>query len=238
MKNTIKKIYNYGLLKSFQYLISEIKYIVFYRLVLGSYSQQQEDLIVDKIHRYKTKGFFVDIGANDPVRFNNTYRFYLKGWRGINVEPNTKKFERLKKIRPEDTNVNVGISGTKGKLSFYNFHTDTLSTFSKKEADNYVKQGFEIESIRKVDTLPLKNLLKKLNVRNIDFLTIDTEGYDVVILKSNDWEKYRPKVICVENITQNNTNENSEIKKLLVSQEYKLVINNGLNSIFKDARTY
>ena len=236
MKNTIKKIYHYGLWKSLQYLYSEVKYVIYYRLFLRSYSQRQEDLLIDKVIGGKKKGFYVDIGANDPVRFNNTFRFYQKGWRGINVEPNMRKYMKLNRVRPRDTNIYCGISGSQGKLSFYNFYTDTLSTFSKKEADNYVKQGFDIESIKNIDTIPMKDLFRKYKANKIDFLSVDTEGYDLIILQSNDWKKFRPKVICIENVTQNNTGGESQILRLLINNQYELVVNNVLNSIFRDAR--
>ena len=238
MKNSVKKILNYGLWTSLIYLISEVKYFLFYRMLLGTYSQKQEDLVIDRLIGNKKKnGFYVDIGANDPIRFNNTYRFYKKGWRGINVEPNINIIKKLNKIRPRDTNINYGLSGSRGKLFFYSFYTDTLSTFSKKEAEEYVKKGFDLESIKKIDTVTMKELFIKYKINKIDILSIDTEGYDLIILKSNDWEKFRPKVLCVESAIfgDDSSNNGIEIRKYVTGNGYRLVYENGLNAIYIDS---
>ena len=44
------------------------------------YSQNGEDLILNRLFENKEKGFFIDVGAHHPIRFSNTYLFYKKGW--------------------------------------------------------------------------------------------------------------------------------------------------------------
>lgn len=106
----------------------------FYRLgllIINSHSQAREDLIIDKLLK-KTNGFYIDIGANHPTKINNTYRFYKKGWRGINIEPDVNNYKLFSSIRGEDVNLNCGLSDRNEILVFYIFERDVLSTFSKK----------------------------------------------------------------------------------------------------------
>src|SRR5271169_435695 len=96
-----------------------------------SFSQSGEDIIVRQL--FKLRGInnpsYLDIGANDPFRINNTARFYKKGSRGINVEANPMLIKRFEKFRPHDINLNVGIAGSEGEMDFYIMNDDTLSTF-------------------------------------------------------------------------------------------------------------
>lgn len=89
-----------------------VRYCLF---LFGSYSQAQEDLVISKLFRNKQSGFYVDIGASDGIKYSNTHYFYLKGWRGINIEPDLDNFVRLKNIRKHDINIKFGISKNRSK---------------------------------------------------------------------------------------------------------------------------
>ena len=82
----------------------------------GSYSQYGEDLVLDAVMGCASKGFFVDIGANDPISLSNTKRFSLRGWTGINVEPNPLSLARIVKDRPHDINLNCGVGSSESAL--------------------------------------------------------------------------------------------------------------------------
>ncbi|KKU14021.1 MAG: SAM-dependent methyltransferase [Microgenomates group bacterium GW2011_GWC2_45_8] len=229
MKDLIAKIKMYGVLKSFNFFLSEAKYKL-RQLSFSSYSQREEDLVIDRLLKYKKRGFYVDIGANDPHRFSNTKRFYLKGWRGINIDPNMDSIERFMNSRPKDINLNIGISGEKSKIIFFRFFPDTLSTFSPNLAKDYVKSGYKKIKEEYIQTFPLAMVLKKYaGKKKIDFLSVDTEGFDEKVLKSNDWKKYKPKIICVES----NKSGESKINNLLRENKYTLAFDNGLNSIYE-----
>ncbi len=166
-----------------------------------TYSQTGEDLILNVLFKGKNDGFYVDIGANDPKKINNTFLFYQRGWSGVNIEPNSRKIDLFKKKRKRDLNLNFGIGTSNGELDFYMFNADTLSTFSKEVADDYIKMGHKILDVKKVEILSLKFIFDKyLNGKNIDFLSVDTEGNDLDVLKSNDWVKYRPNFLIVETL--------------------------------------
>ncbi len=227
----------YGLKRFSTYLFIDIYDLLYWRLIRRSYSQKHEDLLIHQMLGNKKKGFYIDVGANDPVRFNNTYRFYLQGWRGINVEPNIDLYKQLCRIRKNDININIGVGTAKNKLKFYSFFPHTLSTFSKKGADEYIKQGFTLEREMDIKVESLSEIFRN-NIKNneeIDFLSIDIEGSDLDGLKSNDWSKYRPKIVCVElDAHYGDREESHAIRNYLKEMGYKMMYDNGLNGIFKD----
>lgn len=237
MINLLKKIKLYGIRKFFSFTISELYHIFYVRLVKNSFSQNGEDLIIDQFLNYKKNGFYMDIGAYDPYRFSNTYRFYKKGWQGINIEPNTKKIKKFVSARPRDINLNIGIGTKSETLNFYNFFPDTISTFSQKDAQNYQDLGFKLISRLRVRVERLEKIFMKYcpNV-NVDFLSIDTEGFEMKVLKSNNWKKFRPKIICIESFTFNSSrlksSERREIGKFLSRVGYKKVFSNDTNIIY------
>lgn len=204
-----------------------------------SYSQTGEDLILNNFFKYKKNGVYVDVGANDPKKFNNTYLFYTKGWRGINIEPNIKKIKQLKRSRPQDINLNLGVGESVNELNFYEFKPDTLSTFSNEIANQYQQMGHKLKEVKKVQVLPLKEVFEKyLSSPKIDFMTVDTEGHDLDVLKSNDWTKYRPTYLIIETLEFKNDDSAKKINqifdKFLADINYVPVIDTYVNTIYKD----
>lgn len=206
-----------------------------------SHSQLFEDYMLDIFLKHKGEGFYVDVGANDPFNLNNTALFYQKnGWHGINVEPDIDKFRLLQEKRLRDLNINMGVSADKGIIKFYRFEDSSLNTFSSEEAKKRMRQGLRIidEVNISVDTMAsiLKNNLP--NSGKIDFMSIDVEGLNLEVLKSNDWNKYRPKYLCVEvaEYCKNILTKDAEIVIFLKNQGYKEIFFNGINSIFMDLK--
>lgn len=231
IKDIIGKFKIYGPFTFIKYAIYELYLRIWMWGVKNSYSQKGEDIVIDRLLGSKKKGFYVDIGANDPIRFNNTNRFYERGWQGINIEPDTAFFEKLTSTRPKDINLNIGIGSSNKKLNLFKFFPDTLSTFSQNSAKKYIQQGFKLIGKVKIKVVKLSTVLNKYCKNTpIDFLSIDTEGYDLTVLKSNDWKRFRPKLICVEAQLKN-----TEVPKYLSKVGYREVFNNGLNRIFINA---
>jgi FkbM family methyltransferase len=202
--------------------------------VLNSFSQFGEDLLIDLLLNHRNNGFFVDIGANDPIFNSNTMRFYLRGWKGINIEPNFSAFEKLKEIRINDINLNIAISEKLEELSFYCLSNDTtLSTLNYSNALKMSKLlNLEITE-HKVETVPIKNIFEKhLNNKTIDFMSVDAEGNNLSVLKSNDWEKYRPTIILIEC-----NDEFEQIRSYLDKNDYLHLYNNRYNAIFINKNT-
>lgn len=237
MNTLYHKLKIYGARRFFWFLMIDLRRKFWNEIMKGSFSQQGEDLIIDHFVDHKKNGFYVDIGAYDPHRFSNTKRFYLKGWQGINIEPNIKNFQKFKRQRLRDTNINMGIGKSTGKLTFYEFVPDTLSTFSKKEADSYLRQGYSLAGRNNVNVSPLRNILKKyVKKKKIDFFSIDTEGMEMEVLETNDWTRFKPRVICIESALHRSNDKNlkrvSSIEAFLRHESYDKVYENETNSIF------
>lgn len=195
----------------------------------GSFSQNREDVVIDNLLGNKSLGFYVDVGGYDPTRMSNTKRFYLRGWTGINIEPNPKNIKKFYKSRPKDINLNLGIANKKGKLTYYNFETETLSTFSKEAANEYQKEGFRLAGTLKINVSKLSDTLAKYcKGKNIDFLSVDAEGYDYEVLRSNDWKKFRPTLVCIES----NPLIDRLTKRLMLNAGYIMAGKNHNNLIY------
>ena len=194
-----------------------------------SYSQDGEDVVLSAFFedRKKYRGFFVDIGAHHPVRFSNTWLFYRNGWRGINIDPTPKSMRPFRLLRRRDTNLEIGIGRNLTELTFYCFNEPALNTFDEQVAQSRdLGNPYRIIEILKVPVRPLKAVLDEYLPPNqkIDFLTIDVEGLDLEVLKSNDWLKYKPEYILVEDIYfQPENPDQSEVYHFLKSKGYKIV---------------
>ncbi len=206
-----------------------------------SYSQTGEDLIAHFFLSEIKNGIYVDIGANDPIHLNNTYFFYKRGWRGLLVEPNSFRCGVLKGIRHRDLVLNAGVSGKEGSLDFYIFDLDNISTFSKFEADEFIKLGHKLIETRKVSTYSLEQIFEKyFFAKQVDVLSVDTEGLDLEILQSNNWSKYRPKVIIVETAEYRKDaaiRTHVVFNEYLANQGYVKIADTYINGIYMD-KTY
>ena len=166
-----------------------------------TYSQNCEDLIIDSVLN-KKRGIYVDVGAHHPIRFSNTLRLYLNGWNGINIDPLPGCMTLFKKYRPKDINLNVGISNSPGVIKYYNFKESPYNTISKQRAEFLINNGItELVSVKNIKVIRLQKVFDKyIKDKKIDLLTIDVESMELSVLQSNDWGKYRPRLIVMESI--------------------------------------
>ncbi len=229
----------YGPLLLISFIASEGYALLWRRPILRSFSQNREDLVLDRLTGHKKRGFYVDVGAYDPYRFSNTMRFYLRGWRGINIEPDTERWLRFRKTRRRDVNLNIGIAGSRGRLTYYRIDPATLSTFEARHAAAYLRQGFTILEKIKVAVLPLRDVFfEHANDVPIDFMSIDVEGMEQNVLASNDWKRFRPHFLCIESADYSKKGEskddNKDIVAFLKKVGYAKIFDNGLNSMYTD----
>lgn len=221
-------------------LIEPLRYVkrkIIGNLPLGrlSYSQEGEDLVLARIlEDFGVKrGFFVDIGAHHPTRFSNTYYFYRRGWRGINVDalPGTKKL--FGRLRSRDITVECGVGAQEGVLKYFAFNEPALNTFSELEANKKNAHPYRIIKTLQIPVVTLKKILDEnlpAGVR-IDFMTIDAEGFDHEVVSSNDWEQYRPRVVLVELL-------NTDIQNLSAHPTAQLLFSHGYRVMAKTYNTY
>lgn len=204
------------------------------------YSQEGEDIILSEFFPEQTDGFYVDIGAHHPMRFSNTYMFYKRGWRGINIDAMPNSMKAFERKRPRDINLEMGVSGKEGEMTYYMFDDPALNGFSKdlsKERDT--NSNFEILEERNIKTHPLSKILEEYLPKNqkIDFMSVDVEGLDLMVLKSNDWKKYSPSMILVESIGDDMDSIMKEpIYLLLKEKGYKIVAKTYRTLVFKKAQ--
>ncbi len=204
-----------------------------------SYSQEGEDMVLRSFYEAKKnyKGFYVDVGAHHPYRYSNTNYFYKKGWKGINIEPTPGAIRAFKIFRKRDINLNIGISDKSDKLLFYCFNEPALNGFSKEVSEERDKTSTRYKIIEEieVETQPLSAVLDKYLPKNqqIDFLSIDVEGLDLLVLKSNDWKKYKPAYILVEDSINFTSLADSEVHEFLEKQGYAIIAKTMRTLFFK-----
>lgn len=203
------------------------------------FSQHGEDLIIDSclknlgIH----KPSFIDIGSHHPYRLSNTFRFYLKGFYGINIEPDPDLFALFQKHRQHDINLNIGIFNENKTLDFYLMYPNTLNTFNMEERDNYVKLGHKYLNKKSIEVKRLSDVLNSVNDGVFpDFLSLDIEGLDLLVLKTINFKSNYPKVICVETTIYDGNKidqkKNVEIIEFLRSNGYTIYADTFINTIF------
>lgn len=233
----LKKIAKLYLPEKVVKILSFINQKYFDGYSIKSYSQEAEDIILRRIFENKENGFYVDVGAHHPKRFSNTYFFYKQGWYGINIDAMPDSMKPFNKIRPRDINIEKPISDTKQVLTYYAFNEPALNGFSKEiseKRESNIKNNHHVIFTKDIETTTLDYIFE-MNLPNnqeIDFLSIDVEGLDFNVLKSNNFDKYHPKVIVIEIIGNSLSEiENSQISKYLKNYNY-ILYSKSINSVF------
>jgi FkbM family methyltransferase len=200
-----------------------------------SYSQEGEDLVLERFLEFRPSGFYVDVGAHHPIRFSNTYGLYRKGWTGLNIDANPGSMALFKKIRPRDINIEAAVSSSSQELIYYRFNEAALNTFCKELASERTSEIYSIVEKVSILTVPLRQLLDQHVPpgTKIDLLTVDVEGLDYDVLCSNDWARYSPEFILVECLEASTLEQASSdpVSRLLFSQNYSIVAKT-MNTVF------
>lgn len=199
-----------------------------------SFSQEGEDLVVDRLLN-KKNGFYVEVGCHHPFRFSNTYYFYKKGWDGICIDPMPGTRKAFNKWRPRDIAIEMGVSEAPSTLEYYMFNEPALNTFDKKIAiERDGLRSYKLVDTKKIHTDTLTSILEKHHAtKDIDILSVDTEGMDLIVLKSNDWTRFKPTLIIAECLKTKLTDlAQDEITIYLNSRNYELYAKTGNSVIF------
>ncbi len=206
---------------------------------LKSYSQAGEDKVIDFIFFYftnidRSKIKYLDIGANYPIDNNNTYFYYVRNGNGVLVEPNKTLCELAKEQRPKDIILNAGIKfNEKDTAEYYAFDECGLNTFDASRIENIKSKGHKLIDQYRVPLISINEVLKQYFPKGVDYVSIDAEGVDIAILKSIDFQQYRPKLFCVEaNKNVLDRMAKSEVIEFLESKDYVLLADTSINYIF------
>lgn len=167
-----------------------------------SWSQEGEDRVLLRYFDYRRDGFYVDVGAHHPYRYSNTALLNRMGWSGINIDAMPGSMALFARHRPRDINLEIGVSEEPGIAKFYVFNEKALNTFDGELAQSRVNPDFRIDSIVDVPLRPLREVFDEhlAHGQVIDLLTVDAEGHDLSVLRSNDWTRFRPRVVLAESV--------------------------------------
>jgi FkbM family methyltransferase len=189
------------------------------------FGQSAEDTSLLRIFNKKSNGFYVDIGAYHPIRYSNTFLLhYLYGWSGINIDASADAIKEFNKYRPNDINICSAVGNKAKARTYYKFEHSGRNTL----AEANLKRQEEMRNTRligkeSIAVTPLKDILDKYLPDNkvIDLLDMDVEGMELEVLNTNDWKKYTPRVILLEDYSINKSGvEKSEIYSFMTSLNY------------------
>ena len=198
-----------------------------------SYAQNYEDVMLWRALKHIKKGFYIDVGAQNPVNDSVTKAFYEAGWRGINIEPVETWYSLIDEARPEDINIQSAMGNKEGEVQFFEVVDTGLSTTDEELAKKHEAElGFEIKSY----PVPLTTLDAVCNEhveRDVHFLKIDVEGAEQEVLEGIDLNDHRPWIIIIESTLPNSREENFEMwEELILDHNYQYVYFDGLNRFY------
>ncbi len=163
-----------------------------------SYAQNFEDVMLNRVFSDLKTGFYIDIGACDPMIDSVTHAFYLKGWSGINIEPTARFYELLVKQRPRDTNLQLAVSDKNKILEFVTVQDAGISSVDTSVLAKASELGYAAQT-SKIQAITLEKLTQDYcQTKEIHFLKIDVEGHEQQVIEGADWTQFRPWILIVE----------------------------------------
>jgi FkbM family methyltransferase len=199
-----------------------------------SYSQFGEDAVLQSLVP-ELPGRYVDVGAGDPIHGSNTYALYLRGWRGVLIDPIRSNTQLAEVLRPGDTVLQAACSNSSGELTFFEFQPYEYSTTSLERVDELAQQGRTPIDSYSVPVVALREIPVVPDLYSI--LSIDVEGMELEVLMSNDWEAFIPELIVIEE-WMGPLKEKTQVSEFLASRGYNLVAIAGVSSIYQHAPSH
>jgi FkbM family methyltransferase len=232
MLNIIHILKKFRLLIIFEMIYDLYSYLKY--KIKGRYSQNGEDEFILNYFGNKTSGTYIDVGANHPFKISNTYLLYNHGWRGVTVEPIPRLCKKQSQWRPGDIQLNCAIGNQIDVMEFYELTPGVLSTFDKFTVSSLIQNHHaKLVKIHKVNVIPLNKIcLEYFIQKKIDVLSIDTEGYELVVLQSFDWNINPPTLVVVETTSPEKMAGENEVDSFLREKSYSLLRVIGANSIY------
>ena len=196
-----------------------------------SYAQNFEDVMLRRALNNVARGFYIDVGAQDPIVDSVSMGFYEEGWRGVHVEPVASYAARLRAQRPDELVVQAALGAQRGTLRFFDVVETGLSTADPNAAARYRDSGRTVREIE-VPCLTLAELMAPYADIDVHWLKIDVEGYETAVLQG--WNSaVRPWIVVVEStapLTQ--TASHREWEELVLAHGYAFAYFDGLNRFY------
>ena len=216
-------------------MLNYLKKIYYEKYSKKSYSLSNVDLVIERIFKNKNNGVFIDVGCNHPIKYNNTYLLYKKGWSGLNIDFDKSSIDQFKKLRKRDENIQMLVTSHDNEEKELYFYHDrsAINTLSKELAEN---RDNKYKAIKKIKGLSLNSIIanSKFKDSKINLLSIDIENYEYEALKNFDFNKYDIDIIVTEitdtkikdleiyNLSLENIT-NTNLYNLLIRNNYKLI---------------
>lgn len=198
-----------------------------------SYAQNFEDVVLKRALHDVERGFYVDVGAQDPVIDSVTKAFYLRGWHGINVEPVPKFHAKLVEDRPHDVNLRVVAAAAPGTVTFHEVADTGLSTSDAALAERHASEGRTVVR-HAIESRTLDAILAEHAPPEIHFLKIDVEGAEAEVLRGLSLDRIRPWILVVESNAPNSrtVETHADWEPALLASGYRFVYGDGLNRFY------
>ena len=205
-------------------------------------SQFGEDKYLLNLFEKNYKGRYLDVGCFHPTKHSNTFLLFKNGWNGINIDLNPLTIELFNYMRPEDININIGVSNEEEEKTLYFIdETNTQNTLSENQLI-FLKEHHNLKNDeiikKKIHTKRLDKILDDNNVEVIDFMNLDIEGHELEVIKTINFEKIKIHYICVEMINHNDLSKSNsaQIENLLKKNGFELIKKFDFNYIFENKK--
>ena len=197
-----------------------------------SYAQNFEDVMLLRALKHVEKGFYIDVGANDPSIDSVTKAFYERGWHGINIEPLPTHYADLVQERPQDINLQCAAGATNGEIEVWECDVRGWTTASANVIAQHTANG-HVGAFHKVPVFRLSDICEQHVSGEIHFLKIDVEGFEKSVIDGMDFSRFRPWILVIEATKPNSTEEiHDEWEGDVLSADYLLAYIDGLNRFY------
>jgi len=198
----------------------------------NSYAQNFEDVILWRALKEVENGFYIDIGAQEPVYDSVSLAFYERGWRGVHVEPASTFAHALREARPDETVIEAVVGREYGQSQFYEIPQTGLSTGDHDLATRHAAEGFTVVP-KTVVSIPLAKILETYRDREIHWLKIDVEGQEAAVIDSWHPSTVRPWIVVVEaTVPLSQTPSFESWEPALLELGYDFAYFDGLNRFY------
>ena len=180
------------------------------------------------------KGFYIDVGANDPVEESVTKLFYDAGWNGINIEPLNECYQRLNRLRERDINIQALVGCEKGACVLHEFPEDSrYSTVDQAIAERHERTLGLTYNNRELSVLTLSSVFEQHAPQDVHFLKIDVEGHEAEVLRGFDLARFRPWILLIEATEPYSTVDSSfQWESFVTEQGYLFAYFDGLSKFY------